>query len=52
VQWAYGEFVGIQASPKATNEFIISLKKKGMFVSLDRGLFEVFPALQVVRPNR
>ena len=42
VQWAYSEFVGIQASPKATNEFIISLKKKGTFISLNReGCFSV-----------
>ena len=43
VQWAYSEFVGIQASPKATNEFIISLKKKGIYLSvwIERAVFSV-----------
>ena len=27
--WPYNEFVGIQANPKATNEFIITMKKGG-----------------------
>ena len=33
VQWAYNEFAGIQASSKASNEFIITLKKKGTISS-------------------
>ena len=27
LQWAYSEFVGIAPSPKATNEFIITVRK-------------------------